>query len=292
MPELPEVETTIRGLEKRIIGLRVRDVWTDFKKMIKKPRDFKEFKKSLKGKKIIGIERRGKNILINLNDKRVLLIHQKMTGHLLFGKWLFKKGKWFSKIPGPLKDDPRNRFLHLVFLLDNDKHLALSDLRKFAKVELWDKDELQNSEGFKGLGPEPLERIFTFKKFKGVLAKRRKGKIKEVLMDQKIIAGIGNIYSDEILWEAKVNPFRDITTLKEKELDKIYKAIKKILRKGIKMKGDSFSDYRKVDGTKGNFNKLERVYRKEGKKCQRCKNIIKRKKIGGRSAHFCPRCQR
>lgn len=292
MPELPEVETTVRSLKSNVLGLKIKDVWTDFKKMVKKPSSFKEFRKDLKGKEIKGVRRRGKNILIDLSSNKVLLIHQKMTGHLLFGKWVLKKGKWFSKIGGPLRDDSHNRFLHLIFFLEKNKHLALSDLRKFAKIELWDKNKLENSENFKKLGPEPLERAFTFSKFKQVLGKRKKGKIKQVLMDQKIIAGIGNIYSDEILWEAKINPFRDIKTLKEKELKEVYKAIKKILKKGIKVKGDSISDYRKVDGTKGGFGVLEKVYRREGKKCKRCKSQIKRKKIGGRSAHFCPKCQK
>lgn len=292
MPELPEVETIVRGLRSRILGLKIKDVWTDFKKILKKPKSFKEFKKSLKGKKIKNIRRRGKNILIDLSSNKVLLIHQKMTGHLLFGKWVFKKGEWFSKIRGPLRDDSHNRFLHFIFFLEKDKHLALSDLRKFAKIELWDKNELENSKGFKSLGPEPLRETFTFSIFKQTLGKRKRGKIKQVLMDQKIIAGIGNIYSDEILWEAKVNPFRDIKTLKEKELKKIYRAIRNILKKGIKVKGDSISDYRKVDGTKGGFGILEKVYRKEGKECERCKSPIKRKKIGGRSAHFCPICQK
>lgn len=292
MPELPEVETIIRGLRNRILGLKIKDVWTDFEKILKKPKSFKDFKKNLKGKEIKNIRRRGKNILIDLSSDKVLLIHQKMTGHLLLGRWVLKNGEWFSKIGGPLREDSHNRFLHFVFFLEKDNHLALSDLRKFAKIELWDKNELENSKGFKNLGPEPLKKTFTFSKFKQTLEKRKRGKIKQVLMDQKIIAGIGNIYSDEILWEARVNPFRDINTLKEKELIKIYRAIREILKKGIKAKGDSFSDYRKVDGIKGGFGILENVYRKEGKKCKRCKGLIKRKKIGGRSAHFCPICQK
>lgn len=292
MPELPEVETTVRGLKSKILGLEIKDVWTDFDKILKKPKSFKKFKKSLKGKKIKNIRRRGKNILIDLSSNKILLIHQKMTGHLLLGKWVLKNGEWFSKIKGPLRDDFHNRFLHFIFFLEKNKHLALSDLRKFAKIELWDKNELENFKEFKSLGLEPLEKTFTFSKFKQALAKRKKGKIKQVLMDQKIIAGIGNIYSDEILWEVKVNPFRDINTLKEKELRKIYRAIKNILRKGIRAKGDSVSDYRRVDGTKGSFGALEKVYGREGKKCKRCKSLIKRKKIGGRSAHFCPICQK
>lgn len=292
MPELPEVETTIRGLRVRVCGRTIKGVWTDFKKMIKKPRTFESFKKGVKEREIKNIKRRGKNILIGLDNKKVLLIHQKMTGHLMFGEWTFKNGKWNSVLSGPLRDDPRNQFLHLVFSLDNNKQIALSDLRKFAKIELWDKEELETSKWFLSLGPEPLEKGFIFSKFKEAINKRKRGKIKQVLMDQKIIVGIGNIYSDEILWEAKINPGKDVRALKNGELKKIFKAIKKILKKGIKLKGDSFSDYRKVDGAKGGFGKAEKVYQKEGEKCQRCKTIIKKKKIGGRSAHFCPKCQK
>jgi formamidopyrimidine-DNA glycosylase len=292
MPELPEVETVVSGLRKKIIGLRIKDVWTDFKKLIKKPRNFEKFKKSIKGEKIESVGRRGKNILVYLSKNKVLLVHQKMTGHFLFGKWKFKNGKWVSEILGPLFDDPMNRFLHLIFFFENGKQLALSDLRKFAKVELWDRENLENSKGFSSLGPEPLEKKFTFNKFKETLKKRKKGKIKQVLMDQKVIAGIGNIYSDEILWEAKVNAFTDINHLKEKMLKSIFEATKKILKKGINLKGASVSDFRRVDGTKGGFQLWGKVYRREGKECPRCKTKIRRKKIGGRSTHFCPNCQK
>lgn len=292
MPELPEVETTIRDLEKKILGRKIRDVWTDFEKLIKKPKNFKEFKRELKGKKIRNIRRRGKNILIDLSGNRILLIHQKLTGHLLLGRWKLEKRKWISENSGPLLDDPRNDHLHLIFFLDNKRQLALSDMRKFAKIELWHKDELALSKEFKSLGPEPLERKFTFEKFKKILGKKRKGKIKRVLMDQKVIVGIGNIYSDEILWDARINPFRDVSELSELELKKIYQAIKKILKRAINLKGASISDFRRIDGVKGGFGFHRKVYQREREKCPRCGGKIQRRKTGGRSAHFCPQCQR
>ncbi len=289
MPELPEVETTVLDLKTKVLKRTFIDVWTDDSKIIKKPESFEKFKKELKRKKIKNIRRRGKNILIDLSDDKTLLIHQKMTGHLLLGKWKLEKGQWVSEIPGSLRDDPKNRFLHVIFFFDNGEQLALSDLRKFAKIELWDKNELETSKIFKGLGPEPLEKEFTFGRFKDIL--KKKGRIKQALLDQKNIAGIGNIYSSEILWEARVNPFKDVKELKERELGKIYRAIRKVLKKGIKLKGDSFSDFRRLDGTKGDFNEWARVYKREGGKCLRCKTAIKRKKLGGRSSYFCPRCQ-
>lgn len=292
MPELPEVETTIRELRNKVVGQKIKDVWTDSRKIIKRPKSFRVFKKQLKGAKIQSIRRRAKNILIDLSGNKTLLVHQKMTGHLLFGEWRLIKERWISKIAGPLLNDPRNQFLHLVFFFEHNKQLALSDQRKFAKVELWNKDELENSKDFKNLGPEPLEKEFTFKKFKEVLTKKKKGKIKQILMDQKIIAGIGNIYSDEILWEAKIHPFQDISKLSEIELKKIYQAIKNILKGAIRLKGTSISSFRRPAGNTGGYQFQREVYQREGERCFRCRTKIKRKKMSGRSTHFCPQCQK
>jgi len=293
MPELPEIETTIRELKRAqppVLGACFINVWTDFEKMIKKPNSFKDFKKEIKGKKIKKIWRRGKNIIFDLSENKSLLIHQKLTGHLLLGRWERRNGKWQSKIAGPLSDDPMNKFLHLIFFLDNDKMLALSDLRKFAKVELWDTKGLKESKELKDLGPEPLDKSFTFEKFKQCL-KTKKGEIKKVLMDQRVIAGIGNIYSNEILWEARVNPFKKTEKLSEKEMKRIYEAMKKILKKAIEVKGESISDFRRISGKKGGFDPLRKVYRREGQRCPRCGSIIQKKQLKGRSAYFCPTCQ-
>jgi len=291
MPELPEVETTVRDLKKYILGRKIEDVWSDTYKLIKKPKSFSEFKKKLTGRKIENIQRKGKNILLRLSGNGTLLIHQKMTGHLLYGKWQITNSKWQSKEKGPL-EEPVNRFIHLMLWLSGRKMLALSDLRKFAKIEFWDNLELENSKGFKILGPDPLEKSFTFKKFKSVIKKKPKGKVKQILMDQLIISGIGNIYSDEILWVAEIHPFTQIVQLSDAELKGIYVAVKKILAKAIKLKGDSMSDYRLITGKKGGYQNVQNVYQQEGKKCPRKDGgIIKRIKIGGRSAHFCPVCQ-
>lgn len=305
MPELPEVQTTIRGLKSKVLGRTFVDVWSDWEKIVKKPKNFHFFKKELKGKKINKIWRRAKNIIFDLSggpalsraEGYSLLIHQKMTGHLLYGEWKLKSGRWKPKTKGPL-EDPQNKFIHLLFWLDNGKMLALSDLRKFAKVELQKTKELLESKELKGLGPEPLEKSFTFKRFKEMLTlrqaqgKKRKGKIKQVLMDQTVIAGIGNIYSNEALWWAKIHPEKDIAKLNEKELKLLYQAIKKVLKLGIKLGGESFSDYRKPDGLKGGFDTERKAYKREGQKCHRCGAKIKRIKFSGRSAFFCPHCQK
>ena len=297
MPELPEVETTVRDLNKKILGLKIKDVWTDFKKMVKKPAllagglsDFDSFKKEIIGQRIEKIKRRGKNILFYLSGGKIMLIHQKLTGHLLVGKWKLESGKWKSLIKGAL-EEKINTFIHLMFFLSNDKMLALSDLRKFAKVLVIDAKNLDSLKDIKNLGPEPLDKNFDFEKFKERL-KNRRGKIKRVLMDQEVIAGIGNIYSDEILFEARVHPLKDVSKLSERELKEIYRAMKKILKQAIKLKGESISDYRTPSGKRGGFDRLRRVYRREGEKCPRCGAIIKRIKLAGRSAYFCPKCQK
>jgi len=301
MPELPEVETTIRDLKHKIIGLKIKDVWCDSLKTLRLEGEkykgisqrgvIDKFKRELKNKTIQGIWRVGKNIIIDLSNNLSLLIHQKLTGHLLFGKWRERQGQWIAQEPGPLERDPMNRFLHVLFFLSNGYQLALSDLRKFAKVELWDKKELKNSSYLKNLGPDALSPSLTFEEFKERI-KNKEGKIKQVLMDQNVIAGIGNIYSDEILFAAKINPLRKTSTLKDEELEAIYKKMREILKKAIELKGTSVSDYRVPDGKRGEFEKMLKVYRKEGESCAVCGKKIKRVKIGGRSAHFCPNCQK
>lgn len=290
MPELPEVQTTVNGLNSKVLNRTFLDVWTDSEKIIKKPKNFSQFRKEIKNKKIKKVWRRAKNVIFDLSDGFSLLVHMKMTGHLLVGNWKLKAGKWKPVAKGPL-EDPQNRFIHVIFWLNSGKMLALSDLRKFAKVELWKTLELSNSKEFNKLGPEPLDKNFTFEKFEEAL-KNKKGKIKQVLMNQEIIAGIGNIYSSEALWHAKIHPEKNIIKLSKEETKLLYGAIKKVLKLGAKLGGESFSDYRKPDGSKGDFDTERKVYRREGQKCFRCGQKIKRLKVGQRSAFFCPNCQK
>jgi formamidopyrimidine-DNA glycosylase len=289
MPELPEVQTTVNGLNKKVLNRTFVDVWSDWKKIVKKPKDFKNFKKELNGRKIKKVWRRAKNIIFDLSGEHSLLVHQKMTGHLLVGNWNLKNEQWKPKKEGPL-NDPYNRFLHIIFFLDDGKMLALSDARKFAKIELWKTEDLLNSKEFKNLGPEPLDKKFTFEKFKKVF-QNKKGKVKQVIMNPEIIAGIGNIYASEVLWQAKIHPEKSVAKLKEKELNLLYRSIQKVLTLGVELGGESFSDYRKPDGTKGDFDAERKVYKRENQKCKRCGTKIKRIKFGGRSAFFCPNCQ-
>lgn len=290
MPELPEVETIVNDLNKKVLSRTFIDVWTDFPKNIKRPKSFGEFKKKIKGERIEKIWRRGKNIIFKLSGGKVLLIHQKMTGHLLLGKWQMKNKNWESEIGGPLFLDHKNYFLHIIFFLDNKRQLALSDMRKFAKVELWDESNFKKHADVNLLGPEPLESEFTLEKFLNIIPK--KGKIKQILMNQSVVAGIGNIYSSEILWAAKIHPARDVSKISEREFKTIYTKIKEVLKKAISLRGDSFSDYRLIDGAKGRYQEAQKVYGREKQPCPRKDGgTIRGLKMGGRSAYFCPVCQ-
>ena len=288
MPELPEVETIVRDLRKKIIGRKIKSVWFDVSKLIKKLK-IKQFGKEIKGLKIIDVQRRAKNILIYFDNDKMMLIHQKMTGHLLYGKWKIMGKKPISVMKGAMSEKV-NDYIHFILFFDNGWQLALSDLRKFAKIVFGNMKEIEEKE-LKELGPEPLEKSFDFKKFKEIIG-NKSGKIKQVLMDPYVIAGIGNIYSDDILWEAKIHPFQSAKTLDNNELKRIFLAIKNILTQAVKLRGTSISDYRDIEGKKGYYVGKRRVYQREGEKCLRCKIKIKRVKIGGRSAHFCPNCQK
>ena len=281
MPELPEVETTVRGLKKTILGLIIKDVWTDLATKdsrqhdtVANPKYFKLFKKEVSGKKIKSIERQAKNILINLSGNKIILIHMKMTGHLLFNN--------------------KDKFVHVIFTLSGKNYLAFSDMRKFGKITLLDTKTAHETRHLKNIGPEPLDKNFTAKKLEERLKRKPSEKIKTVLMDQSIVAGIGNIYSDEILWQAGVRPERKVLTLlrrgsKGQEIKLIFKAMQKILTKSIKAGGDSMSDYRNLSGGKGKFQFYHKAYRRTGEKCRKrnCGGTIQRKMINNRSAHFC-----
>lgn len=299
MPELPEVQTTVIGLQKHVVGLTITDIWSDLpKKTVTRP-DFKEtikyspyflkFKRNVIGQKITGVYRRAKNILIDLSNGETILIHMKMTGHLLYGNYVQEKKEWVpsEKEKNDALRDPFNKWIHLVFTLSNKKQLVLSDLRKFATVTLLTEKHL------KDLGPEPLEDSFDYKTFKAVLLRRPNGKIKQVLMDPKVIAGIGNIYSDEALWLANIHPLSRVGAVPEKQLKKLFTEVQNILKKGIDFGGDSTSDYRQLDGTPGSFHHRHNAYRKTKESCAKrgCSGTIVRIALANRGAHFCNKHQ-
>ena len=291
MPELPEVQTVVNDLNKKVIGRKITGAWFDWPKVIKAPRPA-AFERFLKSERILRAKRRGKNILIYLSGNKLLLVHQKMTGHMLVGKWKVEKNKRPEPIePRALITDPYNKYVHLILYLDNGKMLALSDLRKFAKVIAGPVSQIENLPELKKLGPDALDPKFQYVAFKKTIGSEGR-KIHQVLMDQEVIAGIGNIYSDDILWKARIHPFKPANKLSGKEIRDLYKATKQILVKALKLRGTSTSDYRDTAGKEGGYTDYRLVYQREGEPCQRCKTKIKRVKIGGRSAHFCSRCQK
>ncbi len=304
MPELPEVETTVRGLNSTVRGLTITDVWTDYNSLfhrgkdnIKNPAYFVKFKKTIVGATITGARRSAKNVLIDLSNGQTVLIHMKMTGHLLYGR--YKKTRIDTKetwvVDGDVHPtshplhDPFNRWIHLVFSLSSGKQLAFSDLRKFAKVIFFETSNAHEDADLKKLGPEPLEKKFTYSLFAERLLMRPTGNIKQVLMDQSVIAGIGNIYSDELLWKANVHPLSIVKKIPTAQLCAMFAATRHVLEKGIDFGGDSTSDYRNIHGERGAFQHKHNVYRHTGKPCPRrgCSGAIARLKVGGRSAHFC-----
>lgn len=301
MPELPEVHTTATILNSLVVGKKIVDAWSDYdsphylgKENIKDVSYFKKFRSGILNKKITGVGRRAKNVLIDIQGGETVVIHMKMTGHLLYGKFNYDsvKKEWVAKTKGPLRD-PFNRFIHFVLTFADGTNLAFSDMRKFATVTLAaTRDELEDK--FRLLGPEPLEDSFDWKILKSRLLKRPRYKTKTALMDQSLVVGIGNIYSDEILWSSKIHPERTVLSLSDSDYKLIVRNAKNILTKGIDFGGDSMSDYRNPYGLPGEFQLHHNAYRRTKQPCRRkaCSGIIERKVIGGRSAHFCPVCQK
>ena len=282
------MQTTVDFLNTKALGRAFVDVWTDTPKIVKQPQSFAAFKELLKNKKIKKVRRIGKCIVFDLSQGLSLLVHQKLTGHLLYGKWKLINGKWVSRENGAMENDPMNGFIRLVFFLDNGWQIALSDLRKFAKVELWKTSEMQKKLE-KEIGPDIFQ--ITCQEFVRRISKKR-GPIKKVLMAQEVVSGIGNIYSDEILFEAQIHPLSKTEKLSPEQLENICRTARRILKKALDMKGTSVSDYRTPDGEKGRFGEMLKVYRRRGQPCFRCGAPIEMVRVGGRSAHFCPKCQR
>ena len=287
MPELPEVETIKRGLAKNIIGKKIAGFDSDWPKMLSL--SLPEYRRILTGKKIRGIERRAKMIVIDLEGDWRLWFHLKMTGQLVFsggqkcvvGGHPIKEG--FSC--GPTK------FTHATFTFGDKSHLYFNDVRKFGWVRLYRSRELAARLEAMKLGPEPLNADFTFKLFQSRLKKKPNNKIKTFLMDPQNVVGIGNIYSDEVCYFARVRPDRRVKSLKEGELKLLFRGIKKILAEAIKYEGTSFSDYVNALGEAGGYTKKLKVYQRFGQKCYRCGGKVNRMKFGGRTSHFCPSCQ-
>jgi formamidopyrimidine-DNA glycosylase len=272
MPELPEVETVRIGIEPVLAGARILEAAIHDPRLVR-PHPPELVAAELTGERVQAVDRRGKYLIVRDESGRVLLIHLRMTGSLLHGP------------RGSLPDDPHRR---AVLGLDNGSDVAYRDVRRFGTWELLEPDELDPYLE-RRLGPEPLGRLPAAR-----LARRIQGRrapLKAALLDQRTIAGLGNIYVDEALWYARLYPLRPAGSLDGDELRRLARGIRKALRLGIERQGATLRDYRSPNGASGGMQDEFRVYGRDGEPCPRCGTPIAKMRVGGRGTHFCPSCQ-
>lgn len=308
MPELPEVETVVRELRQKLIGRKIQSVLVKTPKLVAvgyavlSPKrginsgQVIEFVKALNGQKFLSVTRRAKLLFFKLSNNFNLIVHLKMTGQFIFEDEALRKktkGKYriINKLSAPHVSLP-SKHTHVIFAFNDKSKLFFNDVRKFGYLKLVRDYEIRKVKELKEFGPEPLSKEFTKFVFFEVIKKRKQKRIKEVLVDPKVIAGIGNIYSDEILFLSGVRPERKSSSLKNIELEKIYQNIKIVLKKAIQTKGSSVGDFIRTDGSWGKMGKYHYVYGRKGQKCKKCGNIILAVKMGGRTASYCPKCQK
>ena len=287
MPELPEVETVRRGLSQLIIGKVVRAVDHDTEKGFPNaPADVKAF---LIGASIIGVHRRAKVLMIELSTEYTLLIHLKMTGQLVYVDTTtrFGAGHPNDSLVNTLPDRSTRVSLHFT----DDSTLFFNDQRKFGWVRLMPTLEIPTIDFMKRVGPEPLETDFTPQQFKERFARRARTNIKAAILDQSVVAGVGNIYADESLWGAKIHPQRLVSSITEDEFTHLYTELREVMNLAIEKGGSSNHTYVNAVGKKGSYMDFARVFRREGLPCPRCGTIIEKSRVAGRGTHTCPYCQ-
>ncbi len=272
MPELPEVEVIKEGLKRKVKHKRIARVEVKFSKLIKNTSP-SSFGKKVVGREVKEISRRGKFLVFSLDDGSFLVIHLKMTGQLIYCS----------------PDKEVDKHTGLIFTLNNNFQLRFLDMRRFGVVYLVNK--LEEITTLADLGPEPLDNNFTSLSLKKVLESQKR-KIKIVLIDQKVMAGLGNIYVVEALYQARINPEKKAHRLTGLEIKALHRSIKDILKKATSAGGTSTDAYRNVEGKKGRFQYRLQVYGRQGESCPRCGVKISRVKISGRSTYFCPGCQK
>jgi len=285
MPELPEVETIRQDLRKKILHKKIKNL-----KLTQKARvnmNHLDFVKLIKNKEFEEIDRIGKIIIFVLPAKKFLLVHLKMTGQLIYerGRQIIGGGHSDNQMPSKLPD----QFTRATFELVDGGKLYFNDMRRFGYLKIVDEKELNIEKAKYGI--EPLQANFTLANFKKAL-QNRKTTIKAVLLNQKLIAGVGNIYADESCFLAEIRPSRRVDILSSTEIEKLYSAIKSVLKKAIEKRGTTFNHYRDSDGNTGNFIKYLKVYGRSGEKCKKCGNTLKKIKVAGRGTVYCPSCQK
>ncbi len=288
MPELPEVETINRGMKKYLLGKVIVKVEVDWFKSLAYDQEF--IKKHLLNATIKSIDRRGKVLILSLNNNFNLLFHLKMTGQLVY---VSKNEKFGAGHPSDsLVNKLPDKSTRIIFYFKDDSKLFFNDQRKFGWAKILDSKNLKEFEFLKKLGPEPLEKDFTLKVFKERLNFRKNSKIKAALLDQTIIAGLGNIYTDESLWMAKIHPSEPVYKLTDIKIKKLYDSILEILNLSIQKGGSSDRNYINIEGKKGSYIEFANVYKKVNQNCKRCGSKIIRIKVASRGTHLCPKCQK
>jgi len=275
MPELPEVETIRRGLEPYLKGKTISGI-SIYNSTILLPEP-ETFESVLPGLNILALNRKGKYLIMELSDDWRLVIHLRMTGKLL----------WIEQASTPMPPHT-----HVVLNFPDQKQLRFNDVRRFGRWWLVPKASLSEISGLASLGPEPIQADFNAQLLNQQLAKRHKAKIKPVLLDQRVVAGLGNIYVDEALFLAGIHPLRTVESLSPQEIDALVSATRQVLNDSIQRRGTSFRDYLDGLAQKGENQNYLNVFQQEGNPCPNCGALIKREKIGGRSSFFCPNCQR
>ena len=289
MPELPEVEVVKRSLTSKIQKLVVEKITVKDEKL--RYRINKKKLKILLGLKIIKILRRSKFLLFIFEKNTVMLVHLGMTGKFFF---LNKNAKKFkTSFYYNIDENKDNKHNRLIFSLSKKQKLIYNDVRKFGFIKILDKRQLQYNLHLKNLGPEPLGNSFDFKYFKNYLINRNRT-IKDILMDQKFVSGLGNIYVNEVLFLSKVKPTKKTYLIKNSEIYKIIKNTKKMLKKAISLGGSSLKDFSSSDGKKGEFQQYFYVYGRKGENClnRNCNKKIIKTIIGNRATFYCPKCQK
>lgn len=286
MPELPEVETVRRGLHGLIIGRTIKRETHDTPKGFPNaPADVERF---LIGSTVTDVRRRAKVLLIDLSTNHTLVIHLKMTGQLVFrGEAVFGAGHPNDSLIGELPD----RSTRVTIEFTDKAKLYFNDQRKFGWMKLLPTFEVPNIDFMKKVGPEPLEADFTAEEFAARFTRRAKTSIKAALLDQSVIAGVGNIYADESLWGAKIHPKRLVNSITPTEFAVLYKELRAVMNLAIEKGGSTDKNYVNAEGKRGSYMDFARVFRREGQACPRCGTTIIKFKSAGRGTHICPGCQ-
>ena len=288
MPELPEVETVRAGLARLLPGRIVRSEVHDTPKSF--PNSQGDVERFLIGAEVIAVRRRAKVLMIDLSSGYVLIIHLKMTGQLVFDGMQehFGAGHPNDSLVRPLPD----KSTRVTLTFDDGSSLFFNDQRKFGWMRLLASEQIMELPFFQKVGPEPLDPQFDWRQFKQRVQRRQKSNIKAVLLDQTVLAGVGNIYADESLWGAKIHPLRLVNSLNDHNLKALHAALVAVLKLSIEKGGSSNHTYVDAEGNKGSYMSFANVFRREGQPCPRCGTTIIKTRVAGRGTHLCPLCQK